>query len=825
MKKSISYILLMAATLLAGCTLSMEDWVEKEEDKGYNVPAVEHNDYFNLTYQYKEDTRSLTEEIQKYITKVEEVDSITSVLYMLDNVPSDWLPQRGGCVVSNCCELFPMGLIAHVESVEHLGGMYKIVTTEADIADAYEDFDLDMDMDIITSKLDPDSSETRTVTRAITRADGQIEEERELVYTDWTMFNRIRDGVPQKRTRALSDDYEHDLDTISDDVTEIQIFKVDENYPLFKEIFDKYKNIAPINKFALGLSHLSTTHMKKIISLKQEREYTDITETNGLKINAMLGHDFVPAGKSATEAQKLEMLKTWTTFQKKFVKGGMAGISFPSGQKIGLDDKIKNTGVIVEIPLGASPIGVIIRLRPVLDFEAGVFISGDIIMWTSKTRSITDIKKGKKVTDKLEKKAKPANTYSMIGGGKISTSVGLELFVGLGKRIGLAKIAGIGGYCKATVDANLTIGTSDKVAETMNNNGLLTIVDVPQNRFTLTGSITAGAQLVAGSADFDLYSQTWHPWGNFELGYYPKVVMDPSIKTKDGIDEDGPFLTHTIKYKFQNLGFFSVKDPYAKINKPVLLVYHKDADITKVTPEVVEPTTKVTKLESGKNYTFQFQTHVLDELVLVPALQDTYGSYTAFPDHQRILTKPHVLISYVPSDTPLSGEYYPIVYQTVGHKSDDDSGWYDYEYALPFHIYNASTLSEFWEDWGVYYAVTIPGRTDRLANYKSLKKSIKRSGNYVVRVGFSSNVTTGLYGEAYLYYVPKITEENPNGGKIELLAYAHSEYTDRIYKIRKKDYGNGILISTNIPITSEFNDTKFYDWESATNSKDVDVTF
>ena len=43
-----------------------------------------------------------------------------------------------------------MGLIARVLSVEKVNGMYKVVTTETEIEDAFEDFDLDMDMDILS---------------------------------------------------------------------------------------------------------------------------------------------------------------------------------------------------------------------------------------------------------------------------------------------------------------------------------------------------------------------------------------------------------------------------------------------------------------------------------------------------------------------------------------------------------------------------------------------------------------------------------------------------------------------------------------------------
>jgi hypothetical protein len=102
-------------------------------------------------------TRSLTDDIQKYIAQVED----DSIIYFMDNTPSEWLPKTGGQVVSNCCENFPMGLMGHVLSVEKTGGFIKVVTTEAEIEDCYEEFDLDFDSDIFTSK--PEEQEADTV--------------------------------------------------------------------------------------------------------------------------------------------------------------------------------------------------------------------------------------------------------------------------------------------------------------------------------------------------------------------------------------------------------------------------------------------------------------------------------------------------------------------------------------------------------------------------------------------------------------------------------------------------------------------------------------
>ena len=113
--KKIAYYSLLSSLLLfiMGCTLSMDEWVETEEQKGYNEVETIENDFYTLQYEYKKSTRSLTEDIQKYIVQIE----ADSILYFMDNTPSDWLPKAGGQVVANCCPMFPMGYMGKVLSV------------------------------------------------------------------------------------------------------------------------------------------------------------------------------------------------------------------------------------------------------------------------------------------------------------------------------------------------------------------------------------------------------------------------------------------------------------------------------------------------------------------------------------------------------------------------------------------------------------------------------------------------------------------------------------------------------------------------------------
>ena len=61
------HLALMTA-LLAGCTLSMEDYViEEEMSRGFDEPATEVTDIGTFTYQYQEGVRPITKKVLDYV--------------------------------------------------------------------------------------------------------------------------------------------------------------------------------------------------------------------------------------------------------------------------------------------------------------------------------------------------------------------------------------------------------------------------------------------------------------------------------------------------------------------------------------------------------------------------------------------------------------------------------------------------------------------------------------------------------------------------------------------------------------------------------------
>lgn len=144
MKRFLPFIAI--AALLASCTLSMEDWVTPEEEKGFDEPETVENEFGSVTYQFKDGVRSITENIQEYIIEVED----DSVLYFMDNTPDEWLPRVGDKLAAMCSPVLPFGLNHQVIDVRDVGGIWKVTCTSASRDDIYESLVIDLDYEVAT---------------------------------------------------------------------------------------------------------------------------------------------------------------------------------------------------------------------------------------------------------------------------------------------------------------------------------------------------------------------------------------------------------------------------------------------------------------------------------------------------------------------------------------------------------------------------------------------------------------------------------------------------------------------------------------------------
>ena len=793
-QKSSVVLLSVILFFLTGCTLSMDEWIETEETKGYDNMETVQNDFYSLEYEYKSTTRSLTEEIQKYIVQVES----DSIIYFMDNTPSDWLPKAGGQVVANCCELFPMGLMGHVLSVEKQNGLVKVVTSGAELEDCFEDFNLDFNTDLLFNNQEQDSVFQAAARGQMTRSGG-LNEQGEVVYRDWTMFNAMKEGH-RPVTRGLEDEYKEDVDKESSDTKEMMIFELAYGDEVGKAIAAATKNA--INTIDVKLFSVTKTSMHKIIELKRKREYTSSTTYNGYKLRALVGKDF-SSGSDTEEAMKQrlssisDMIKNTETFKK------FNYTDYPiKPKKPNLDvDELEFT---VEIPLGTLPFGIIIRLKPVLEFHYGLFGEANLMHWTSGTKTTTEVIDGDKTIDEskeLKTRDLPTDTWNVNAFGGMSLSGGAELFIGVGKRLG-KKAAGIGAFVALT--ANLAINITPV------NVGDCTLAS-SNDAFNIDGKLTFGGKiLTAGwfgdisflTHDITLASYTKH--------YHPLLDVNTNRPLIPDEDEKGPYEECNVSYKFTDIGMHS-SGVWVLYNKPIMAVYTKDpyvyGDYDKPDQVIVaKDFGNSSKIKKDVLYEFTFKNYQTGKpIYLIPGVKDAKGNLTFYKQYQSTKQNNKPLIQYDVMIDTKDYKNYDYLYQLSGSYQDRtmygyldpttgrprETHWWGYKYMLPFILHNASSISKYWSDWGVYTSVNGGKVFGNREKYISLAKNITSSGKYAIEFSFS--YTSNQYNpqnypaQAYVYYVKKgesqkrIIKQSKN--------MADYEFSYHLYKTVEKDPG------------------------------------
>ncbi|MBR1547470.1 MAG: hypothetical protein IJ637_01935 [Prevotella sp.] len=780
----------LAAAMLVGCTLSMDEWVETEEQKGYDEVETVANDFYSMSYEYKETTRSLTEEIQKYVAMVED----DSVLYFMENTPSEWIPKEGGQVVANCGEKFPMGLMGRVLSVENSNGFIKVVTTEASIEDCFEDFDFELDADLFTNPAeqeevldDEEQADTAQAPRLRFNRAGK-NGKKEMVIRDWAMFNATEKGGHRPtRAKSLEEIYGQDIDNRDEETTDLLLCRVTPTDAVGKAIASATK----VNTIDIKVYYTTKTTIHKVVKLKTKREYTATTTTTGYKLSALVGVDLVKAktddAKSAAELKLSTMLKNKDKFPKFSKKLDAVWM--------GEDDM----ELVVEIPLGSCPFGVVIRLMPVFDVNFGIYGDVECIFWTSKSRTTTDVVNGKKVTDKNEKLTVPSNQFEFNAFGQFHVGGGGELFIGVGKKLG-KKAVGIGGFLQLTADLYINISP-------------VTIGDYqigsPNDAMTLSGNGRVGGKILTGGifGDIEFLTKEFKWWDGYTWSYDPKVEWDKSFPTLEETDNEGnKYTRQTMGYKFTSLGM-NASSLFTRTHKPFLNVYESEnQDLDKPTKTIYAKSfTSKSKLATNKTYEFTYDNHSGEEIFIVPGIEGTNKSmqklYPAFKTSAQPTLKPAIEYDILYDDDAKDYEH---IFQTTEVRKFDRIGYdqagayaytvYDYGFALPFIVHNAGAMSDFWDDWGIMTKVSIVG-IDSKTRYKSLKNKNIQSGKNVMVTTFTcwsmANTEPAIDVQSYFYYVLK-------GEKTKRLinSYDEREFSYQTYKTRSKDKGDILLRST-----------------------------
>jgi hypothetical protein len=164
MKKQIQHSLfILQIILLSACTLSMEEYIVKEEMKGVDEPHTEVTPYGEVTYKYRKNVLPLNGQPQEYIAMMND-----SVIWFMDNIPTKWIPREGQYIAANCSQTIPLGLCSRVLSVTREGGMIRVEYEPADENDVFETLVTRLDFEYILPNLGnlDDSTATRAVNRS-----------------------------------------------------------------------------------------------------------------------------------------------------------------------------------------------------------------------------------------------------------------------------------------------------------------------------------------------------------------------------------------------------------------------------------------------------------------------------------------------------------------------------------------------------------------------------------------------------------------------------------------------------------------------------------
>ena len=153
--KSFLHLILtiMSVVLVASCTLSMEDWVVPEEERGKDEVYTVKNEWGSISYQFADSVLYVTENIQEqYLVRVE----ADTILYFSDQMPREWRPYVGMKMAAGISHLLPYGLNNRVLSVENVGGLLRCVTTRIGLDDVYEHLRYSFDGYATAPAIDPE---------------------------------------------------------------------------------------------------------------------------------------------------------------------------------------------------------------------------------------------------------------------------------------------------------------------------------------------------------------------------------------------------------------------------------------------------------------------------------------------------------------------------------------------------------------------------------------------------------------------------------------------------------------------------------------------
>ena len=167
MKKTLSYLLMLLGASLASCNLFIDEEVEDLSQgldlnkktvytgDGFSNPKTEVGDDYTITYQYYDNVKLLTDEIQSYIVRWEVDDLFGSIGYIdfREDTPEQFLPRIGEVVATGATEMMPDGFYAMVMAAGFDEGVYRIGTCAVDMNKVFKHLECEADVTLVDDEM------------------------------------------------------------------------------------------------------------------------------------------------------------------------------------------------------------------------------------------------------------------------------------------------------------------------------------------------------------------------------------------------------------------------------------------------------------------------------------------------------------------------------------------------------------------------------------------------------------------------------------------------------------------------------------------------
>ena len=710
MKKLLYICVGMCLTaLFVRCTLMMDDLSIPEEEQGIDEECTVETPYGDVTYQYNDDVTPLNGSVLDYVVALEH----DTILYLMDNIPSKFLPKPGGFVASNCSRTIPMGLNHRVLSVEDVGGLYKLVLTPAERADVYKVFKVNIDFDYDVPALEMyDSLELDSM--GISLDDSTM--------VDLSLFDEFEDpeAFAARRTRS------------------------DKN----KDTTITYSYSKSFKNASLNVTIKSTEHKKFHFYEDSERDYreewtdswSEKTHTMEIGFGTNTDKTSLGVGGCGSPSRWKESLRKvrsdfkdkdcpWNKFAKSLVCKDLC------------------------IPIPTTPVSILI------DFEAKVYIdvhafgnfSRTVTSETRRVGAIVDQGKKTEIDEVVKEEPKAEFFQPYFGGtfdiyGRVRAGVGFligKAGTGAGAVIGLEVKAGIKGGCETEF-----LGESDVIDRE----------NVYIEPYFNIGGYGKGVLMVFGhKVDMGSFNFLTHTKSH-------KYTLSPQVDEKrlskhysvvEYQADEEQAAVKTMKFSI-DIGFSKVSSFYfyemsKRWEHPAIRIYSgdlKDKKFVTITDD---------RHYSEANQTYHFEVIAAeagvtpaDEYHVIPCIHETYYNVVnEYRNHDMVFGagapsfKNCKITQWYGEDlTEDAAEFYTTYYGEDGERRGYFAvGYQDYaEYAFSttVELKNARAISE----WG--FICKVYNKNDKLLLTKNLKfdygDGVWASGKYTLITTFISNV-------------------------------------------------------------------------------------